>query len=144
MKFATAEASAAAFNALKGRFFSGRMIAEGCTGRKGKGGFYRLNTSGGAKVKESVNLVTGDYSPSDRARLESADAAKGGLKTLVEHKDKGGQYAWKVLSGLLSYAASLVPEIADDVVAVELRDEWRPHGVGGGQHPPDPAVSGCH
>lgn len=97
----------------------GKMIADGYTGRKGKGGFYRLNTAGGAKVKESINLQTGEYSKSDRARLESADAAKGGLKTLVSHKDKGGQYAWKVLSGLLPYAASLVPEIADDVVAVD-------------------------
>jgi 3-hydroxyacyl-CoA dehydrogenase len=96
-----------------------KMIADGYTGRKGKGGFYRLNTAGGGKVKESINLVTGEYAPSDRARLDSADAAKGGLRVLVEHKDKGGQYAWKVLSGLLSYAASLVPEIADDVVAVD-------------------------
>ncbi|MBL8709872.1 MAG: 3-hydroxyacyl-CoA dehydrogenase, partial [Rhodospirillaceae bacterium] len=60
------------------------------------------------------------YSPSDRARLDSADAAKGGLKALVGHKDKGGQYAWRVLSSLLTYAASLVPEIADDIVAVDL------------------------
>jgi 3-hydroxyacyl-CoA dehydrogenase len=29
-----------------------KMIAEGYTGRKGKGGFYRLNTSGGKKTKE--------------------------------------------------------------------------------------------
>jgi 3-hydroxyacyl-CoA dehydrogenase len=96
-----------------------KMIADGYTGRKGKGGFYRLNTAGGGKVKESINLVTGAYATSDRARLDSADAAKGGLKTLVTHKDKGGQYAWKVLSGLLSYAASLVPEIADDLVSLD-------------------------
>jgi 3-hydroxyacyl-CoA dehydrogenase len=96
-----------------------KMIADGYTGRKGKGGFYRLNTAGGAKVKESIDLKTGEYSPSDRARLDSADAAKGGLKTLVNHKDKGGQYAWRVLSALLSYAASLVPEIAEDVVAID-------------------------
>lgn len=97
-----------------------KMIADGYTGRKGKGGFYRLNTTGGQKVKESVNLKTGAYATSDRARLESADAAKGGLKVLVTHKDKGGQYAWAVLSKLLSYAASLVPEIADDIVQVDL------------------------
>jgi 3-hydroxyacyl-CoA dehydrogenase len=97
-----------------------KMIADGYTGRKGKGGFYRLNTTGGQKVKESVNLKTGAYATSDRARLDSADAAKGGLKVLVTHKDKGGQYAWAVLSRLLSYAASLVPEIADDIVQVDL------------------------
>lgn len=96
-----------------------KMIADGYTGRKGKGGFYRLNTEGGGRVKESVDLKTGAYAPSTTARLESADAAKGGLRVLVSHKDKGGQYAWSVLSKLLSYAASLVPEIADNVVEVD-------------------------
>lgn len=96
-----------------------KMIADGYTGRKGKGGFYRLNTEGGGRVKESIDLKTGAYAPSATARLDSADAAKGGLRVLVSHKDKGGQYAWAVLSKLLSYAASLVPEIADDVVEVD-------------------------
>jgi 3-hydroxyacyl-CoA dehydrogenase len=96
-----------------------KMIADGYTGRKGKGGFYRLNTEGGGRVKESVDLKTGAYAPSTTARLESADAAKGGLRVLVSHTDKGGQYAWSVLSKLLSYAASLVPEIADNVVEVD-------------------------
>jgi 3-hydroxyacyl-CoA dehydrogenase len=96
-----------------------QMIADGYTGRKGKGGFYRLNTSGGGKVKESVNLKTGAYAPSSTARLDSVDAAKAGLRALVSHQDAGGRYAWQVLAGLLSYAASLVPEIADDVVAVD-------------------------
>ncbi|HVO02079.1 MAG TPA: 3-hydroxyacyl-CoA dehydrogenase/enoyl-CoA hydratase family protein [Candidatus Cybelea sp.] len=97
-----------------------KMIDEGYTGRKGKGGFYRLQRNGAEKIKESIDLKTGDYHVSQRARLESADAAKGGLKVLVTHKDKGGQYAWAVLSKLLSYAASLVPEISDDVVNVDL------------------------
>lgn len=97
-----------------------KMIKEGYTGRKGKGGFYRLQRNGAEKVKESVDLKTGDYHVSNRARLESADAAKGGLKVLVSHPDKGGQYAWAVLSKLLSYAASLVPEISDDVANVDL------------------------
>jgi 3-hydroxyacyl-CoA dehydrogenase len=97
-----------------------KMIAEGYTGRKGKGGFYRLQRNGAEKVKESIDLKTGEYHVSDRARLDSADAAKGGLKALVTHQDKGGQYAWAVLSKLLCYAASLVPEISDDVANVDL------------------------
>jgi 3-hydroxyacyl-CoA dehydrogenase len=97
-----------------------KMIKEGYTGRKGKGGFYRLQRNGAEKVKESIDLKTGEYHVSDKARLDSADAAKGGLKVLVTHKDKGGQYAWAVLSKLLSYAASLVPEISDDIANVDL------------------------
>jgi 3-hydroxyacyl-CoA dehydrogenase len=96
-----------------------RMIADGYTGRKGKGGFYRLNTEGGQRVKEAIDLATGTYRTADRPRLESADAAKGGLRALAEHPDKGGRYAWRVLAETLSYAAGLVPEIADDVVAVD-------------------------
>lgn len=95
------------------------MIKEGYTGRKGKGGFYRINRAGGDKVKESVNLVTGAYSPSREARLESVEVARQGLPVLVSHPDKGGQYAWRVLSQVLSYAASLVPAIADDVQSVD-------------------------
>jgi 3-hydroxyacyl-CoA dehydrogenase len=97
-----------------------RMIADGYTGRKGKGGFYRLQRNGAEKVKESIDLKTGEYHVSERARLDSADAAKAGLKALVTFKDKGGEYAWAVLSKLLRYAASLVPEIADDIVNVDL------------------------
>ena len=101
-----------------------KMIADGYTGRKGKGGFYRLQRNGpgdsSGKVKESIDLKTGQYRVSEKARLDSAGAAKGGLKALLAHADKGGQYAWRVLSKLLSYAASLVPEIADDVVNVDL------------------------
>ncbi len=44
--------------------FIEKMIAEGYTGRKGKGGFYRMNKSGGERVKESINLKTGEYAPS--------------------------------------------------------------------------------
>ncbi|MES1150521.1 MAG: 3-hydroxyacyl-CoA dehydrogenase/enoyl-CoA hydratase family protein, partial [Dongia sp.] len=97
-----------------------RMIADGYTGRKGKGGFYRLQRNGAEKIKESIDLKTGEYHVSQRARLDSAEAAKGGLKALVTTKDKGGEYAWAVLSKLLRYAASLVPEIADDIVNVDL------------------------
>lgn len=97
------------------------MIVSGYTGRKGKGGFYRLNTERGKKVKESRNLNTGEYSPSDRrVGLESVKAAKKGLRTLVDYNDKGGEYAWKVLSKTLSYAASLVPEITGNLVNVDL------------------------
>ncbi|MEJ2694259.1 MAG: enoyl-CoA hydratase-related protein, partial [Candidatus Thiodiazotropha sp.] len=88
-------------------------------GRKGKGGFYRINREGGGKVKESINLKTGEYSVSLKPSLESVDAAKLGLRAMLQHTDEGGQYAWRVLSKVLSYAASLVPEIHDQIHAVD-------------------------
>ena len=85
------------------------MIVDGYTGRKGKGGFYRLNSESGKKVKEARNLKTGEYYTASKVGLESIKAAKKGLRNLVEYEDKGGEYAWKVLSKTLTYAASLVP-----------------------------------
>ncbi len=96
------------------------MIAAGYIGRKGKGGFYRLNKEGGQRVKEARNLADGSYAPAAKASLESLAASKqGGLKALVSHSDKGGRYAAAVLRQLLAYAASLVPDIADDIDAVD-------------------------
>ena len=99
--------------------FIEKMIANGYTGRKGKGGFYRLNRNGGKKIKEALNRQTNEYHPADRPALASVEAARTGLRALVEHPDRGGQYAWRVLSHTLSYAAALVPQIADDIYAVD-------------------------
>lgn len=96
------------------------MLANGYTGRKGKGGFYRLNRDGGKRVKEAKDLVSGEYRVSVKAELASLAASKkGGLRALVEHDDKGGRYAWRVLAETLSYAAALVPAISEDIVAVD-------------------------
>ena len=97
-----------------------KLIAEGYTGRKGKGGFYRLNTQGGGRVKEAIDLETGAYAPAAKPALESLKLGKAaGLKGLVEHADRGGQYAWAVVSQVLSYAATHVPEIAETVWDVD-------------------------
>lgn len=97
-----------------------KMIAEGYTGRKGKGGFYRMVPGAdGKKTKEVINLKTGDYAPEKKARLESVDAAKAGMAALFAHKDIGGQYASAVMLKTLHYAASLVPEISDDIYSVD-------------------------
>ena len=88
-----------------------RLIAEGYTGRKGKGGFYRLDKSDGKRVKEALNLESGDYATAAKPILESLSASKaGGLKALVAHQDRGGRFAWAVLSQTLAYAATHVPE----------------------------------
>ncbi len=98
----------------------GRMIADGYTGRKGKGGFYRLNTEGGGKVKEVIDLKTGTYGPARRAKPEALNAAKkSGLRGLLCHASAEGRYARSVLLKTLAYAASLIPEIADEPDAVD-------------------------
>ena len=96
-----------------------KLIDDGYTGRKGKGGFYRLDREGGKREKQSIDLGSGEYAPAKRPRLESVTAAGKDLRKLAEYDDKTGQYAWRVLSQVLIYAASLIPEIADDVAAAD-------------------------
>jgi 3-hydroxyacyl-CoA dehydrogenase len=97
------------------------MLKNGWIGRKGPSGFYKMTKNpDGSRSKESINLKTGVYGPSVKASLESlAESKKGGLKALVEHPDKGGQFAWKLASQGLVYTASLVPEISDTIVDVD-------------------------
>jgi 3-hydroxyacyl-CoA dehydrogenase len=96
-----------------------RMIAEGFTGRKGKGGFYRLDRGAdGSKTKLSLDLAAGEYRPERKPeRLDSA--AEKNLAALVAAPGKTGAYAWEILGKVLSYAAMLVGEAADDVVAID-------------------------
>jgi 3-hydroxyacyl-CoA dehydrogenase len=96
-----------------------KMVADGYTGRKGKGGFYRLLRNGAEKKKEGLDLRTGEYRTTIKAELGSVESGRKGLQTLVEFDDRGGAYAWAVLSHVLKYAADLIPEIADDILSVD-------------------------
>lgn len=107
------------------------MIKAGYTGRKGKGGFYRL---GEGKVKQALRLGTGPFDESqyvkaDKPKLASMDAGKKGLRAVVQSDDEGGKYAWNVLRDTLVYAASLVPDIADSIAEVDeamrLGTNWK-------------------
>jgi len=99
------------------------MIATGYTGRKGKGGFYRMVKEGGTRRKESIDLRTGQYGAPKPVSLGSLDAAladrKTGLKTLLSGDDKGAKFAWGMLAPTFAYAADLVGEIADTLVEVD-------------------------
>ena len=96
------------------------MIESGYTGRKGKGGFYRLNKANGARIKEAMNLATGDYHTASKPRLEGVEAAKkGGPRALFESDEPAAGWAWRVMSKTIAYAASLVGEIADDITQID-------------------------
>jgi 3-hydroxyacyl-CoA dehydrogenase len=96
-----------------------QMILQGYTGRKGKGGFYRLNREGGVKVKQTISLVDGLYREQRKAELEVLTETKGDLRALLSSPDKAGRYAWQVMSRTLAYAVSLVGEAADDIASID-------------------------
>ena len=88
-----------------------KLIETGYTGRKGKGGFYRMNKADGKKILEAINLETGQYAPSEKINIKSE---KVDLKALINRDDKYGKYAWSVISKIICYASSLVPGITDE------------------------------
>ena len=88
-----------------------KLIETGYTGRKGKGGFYRMNKTGAVKVMEAINLETGEYSTSKKIDVKSD---KVDLNGLINRKDKYGEYAWSVISKIIKYASSLVPNITKE------------------------------
>jgi len=88
-----------------------KLIETGYTGRKGKGGFYRVNKANGQKVMEALNLESGEYFPSKKINIKSE---KVDLKTLINRGDKYGEYAWSVISKIIKYASSLVPGITKE------------------------------
>ena len=88
-----------------------KLIDTGYTGRKGKGGFYRINKTGTIKVMEAINLESGEYSASKKIDINSD---KVDLKGLINRKDKYGEYAWSVISKIIKYASSLVPGITKE------------------------------
>ena len=87
-----------------------KLIETGYTGRKGKGGFYRMNRTNNQKILEAINLESGDYSPSKKIDM-GIDTVN--LKELINRKDKYGEYSWSVISKIIKYASSLVPGITD-------------------------------
>ena len=87
-----------------------KLIETGYTGRKGKGGFYRMNKTDNKKVLEGINLETGEYSTSKKFNLGSE---KMDIVNLINRKEKYGEYAWSVISKIIKYASSLVPGITD-------------------------------
>lgn len=93
-----------------------QMIAAGQTGNKQGQGFYRDGESG----REVLNLETAAYQDAPRLLLPLAEKAEQqGVKHLLEDSDRYGQYAWRVLSRTLSYAAALIPEVGDDPVGID-------------------------
>ena len=92
------------------------LVAEGCTGNKGAGGFYR----GSADAREVVDLQSGTYRPTMRTATEAALAGeRDGLRALAEHRSAAGRFARRVLAHALGYAASLVPDVSDEVVSID-------------------------
>lgn len=99
------------------------MIKAGYTGRKGKGGFYRLDPNSKTKDKQTLSINAKKFEESQYRKSEKVSGLASlevrGLKNVVTADDEGGRYAWEVLKQTLHYAASLVGEIAETIFDID-------------------------
>ncbi len=105
------------------------MLEQGLLGRKGQGGFYRLQPGATTKIKQSIDLQTCVFGSSEKFKLAGVDLSPAGLRALLESGQPLADYAWRVWSQTLSYAAEVLPEIADQLCdvdsALRLGFNWR-------------------
>ena len=59
------------------------MLENKLIGRKGIGGFYKLENVNGKKVKKSINLITREFSESKKPSIQSTKLAKKNLNNFL-------------------------------------------------------------
>jgi 3-hydroxyacyl-CoA dehydrogenase len=111
--------------------FVERMVGQGILGDKTKGGFYQKRKGEGERKEIwTLDVASLEYRAPQKAKLPALDAAKNiedtraRMKSLVWGKDRVGQFLWKTMSRVFTYAANRIPEIADTVVEVDRAMKW--------------------
>ncbi|MDQ7793544.1 MAG: 3-hydroxyacyl-CoA dehydrogenase/enoyl-CoA hydratase family protein [bacterium] len=108
-----------------------KALAErGWTGEKAGQGFYKKVQGPEGSEILTLDWRTLEYRPRLKPSYPSLSATRRisdpaeRVKALVQADDRGGELAWELTKRTLSYTASLLPEIADDVISVDNAMKW--------------------
>ncbi len=113
--------------------FIAQMMERKLLGDKTKQGFYKKakgKTEDGESEILTLDLKTFEYRERQKAKFPSLEMARNiedpraRVKMLFQAPDRAGQFYQKVLSDTFHYAAMRVPEIADDIVAIDSAMKW--------------------
>jgi 3-hydroxyacyl-CoA dehydrogenase len=106
------------------------MLERKWLGNKTGQGFYkRVETEEGRQFW-ALHLETLEYQPPAKPRFESVGKHKNvedvgeRIKRLCAEDDRAGRFIWNIISFGLNYAASIVPEVADDITSVDNASKW--------------------
>lgn len=111
---------------LKMPSFVEKMIEKGLLGQKAKKGFYQnVKKPDGKRDLQVIDPGTLEYRPGKKVAFPSIDSGKTmentgeRIKFLFNGKDRVGDFLQKTLLSTLVYAAERLPEISDDITAVD-------------------------
>lgn len=111
--------------------FMKEMNDKGWLGAKAKQGFYLKKKENNESVILQLDPETMDYVDNNKlktAAIEMAKQQKGTarrLKALVSQPgDKASDFLWNVFKQTFTYSASLLGEIADDIVSIDNAMKW--------------------
>ena len=103
-----------------------RMVEQGMLGAKSGKGFYKkAKDAAGDRVIHQLDLDSFEYVQCPKVRFESTGKARkiddpgARIRHMVGADDDAGRLAWRLMAEGLCYAANRIPEIADDVVAID-------------------------
>ncbi len=110
------------------------MVERKWLGEKTGAGFYKKD---GQEIL-TLDWKTLEYREKRKPQLASLETAQNvadmgaRINQILGAKDRAGEFLWRALSATSFYAASLIPEISDDIVSVDRAMEW---GYGWGMGP---------
>jgi 3-hydroxyacyl-CoA dehydrogenase len=116
---------------LKPPEFLKTMVERKMLGNKTGGGFYKeVRDESGKKKFYALNLKTFEYEKPGKyffdsvSRAEMAETLPEKLRALVTGDDRAAQFVWNTTAHYLAYASHRLPEIADDIVAIDNAMKW--------------------
>ncbi|OGO20769.1 MAG: hypothetical protein A2Z14_19285 [Chloroflexi bacterium RBG_16_48_8] len=107
-----------------------KMLEKGWLGNKAEQGFYKKTMVEGEREFWILNPETFEYGPPVKPRFDSIGAGKDirdphqRIGMLAYAEDQAGDYIWYLLSRMVIYGASVIPEISDDIVSVDNACKW--------------------
>jgi 3-hydroxyacyl-CoA dehydrogenase len=110
--------------------FLQQMVQKRMLGDKSGSGFYKKVKSRHGSEILVLDYRTLEYRPKTNTKFPSLELAKSApslkekIRTLLYAKDNAGQFAWEITKKVLLYSASKIPEIADDIVAIDQVMKW--------------------
>lgn len=90
------------------------MIENGYNGRKGLGGFYRINNSSGTKIKEVLDFRTMEYHP-----CSNVDTDFGNINHLINDNSSLGKAIKEIVIKFGEYVCSLYPSVTNNIYDID-------------------------